>query len=130
MFKWISTLFTKNKKTIESKSPDAAVAVSFDEEMVYVQWPAKPMQTIAWPSLIGVAVETTDQGPFVEDVWWHLATKEKVITFPNGATGINEILSRLQNLPTFNNERLITAMTCAQNQMFILWDHEGRHQSP
>lgn len=72
-------------------------------------------------------METTGEGPFIEDVWWHLASTDSVITYPSEATGAEEILSRLQKFPDFNNERLIEAMTCAENHTFILWDHEGRH---
>lgn len=130
MFKWMSRMFKAEEKSSSRKSPYAAIQVGFNDEQIIVQWPDKPIETVAWSSLIGVAIETTDQGPFVEDVWWHLATREKVVTFPSEASGVDEILPKLQELPTFNNERLIAAMSCAQNQMFILWDHDGRHQSP
>ena len=50
--------------------------------------------------LFGVAVETNDQGPFAEDVWWHLASEEKVVTYPSEATGASEMLLRLQKIPT------------------------------
>lgn len=123
-------MFKAEEKSSSRKSPYAAIQVGFNDEQIIVQWPDKPIETVAWSSLIGVAIETTDQGPFVEDVWWHLATREKVVTFPSEASGVDEILPKLQELPTFNNERLIAAMSCAQNQMFILWDHDGRHQSP
>lgn len=133
MFKWIKSLFSKDKRGEEqvrsaSESPYAAVKVWFDEESAWSHWPDKEPQSAAWNKLIGVAVETTDQGPFVEDVWWHLATKEGVVTYPSEATGAGELLKRLQDIPTFNNERLIQAMSSTSNQTFILWDHEGRHQ--
>ncbi len=133
MFKWIKSLFSKNSSNKSqigqsSKSPYAAVKVWFDEERAWSHWPDKEPQSAAWSELIGVAVETTDQGPFVEDVWWHLATKEGVVTYPSEATGAGELLKRLQDIPTFNNERLIQAMSSTSNQTFILWDHEGRHQ--
>jgi len=110
-----------------SKSPYAAVRVWFDNEQAWVHYPSKEPESIKWDSLIGIAVETNDQGPFVEDVYWLLASEEKVISYPSEATGSEEMLKRLQEIPTFNNERLIEAMTCTGNQTFILWDHEGRH---
>lgn len=83
---------------------------------------------MAWNELIGIAVETTDEGPFVKDVWWHLATKYGVLTYPSEAMGTGELLKRLQKIPTFNNERLIQAMSSTSNQTLILWDDKGRHQ--
>ena len=129
MLKKIISLFKKYepKDNEVSKSPYAAVKVWFDKEHAWVHWPSKEPESIKWDSLIGVAVETTDQGPFVEDVYWLLASKEKVISYPSEASGSEEMLKRLQEIPTFNNERLIEAMTCTDNQTFILWDHEGRH---
>lgn len=135
MFKWLSSLFSKNESTEDTSqnlppagSSCAAVKVWFDKENAWVHWPEKEPQSIAWSKLIGVAIETTDEGPFVEDVWWHLATKEGVITYPSGAAGAGELLKRLQDIPTFNNERLIESMSSTQNQTFILWDSEGRHE--
>ncbi|MBU2876447.1 hypothetical protein [Aliiglaciecola lipolytica] len=129
MIKWISSLFSNKEDENQGvKSPYAAIKVCFDEKNVWVHWPEKEPQSIAWNELIGVAVETTDEGPFVEDVWWHLATKDGVITYPSEATGAGEFLRRLQDIPTFNNERLIKSMSSTENQTFILWDHEGRHE--
>ncbi|WP_331352348.1 hypothetical protein [Cellvibrio sp. UBA7671] len=133
MFDLILSLLAKFKlkKSAEKAgqaSPYAAVKVWFDEDYAHVRWPEKEPQSVAWSELIGVAVETTDQGPFVEDVWWHLATKNGVVTYPSEATGAGELLRRLQEIPSFNNERLIQAMASTSNQMFLLWDHEGRHK--
>jgi len=127
MLKWFSSIFKKKEDHTQTTSPYAVVKVSFDDEFAWVNWPEKEPQRIRWSSIIGIAVETTDEGPFVEDVWWHLAGIETVITYPGEATGAQGILSRLQEFPDFNNERLIEAMTCTENHTFILWDHEGRH---
>jgi len=124
----ISIFRTKPKSNPEGReSPYAKVKVSFDEESAFVQWPDKAAEAICFKDLIGVAVETTDKGPFIEDVWWHLASPEKVVTYPSEATGADKILNRLQQLPTFNNERLIQAMSSTDNKTFILWDKQGRH---
>lgn len=130
MLKKVLSIFKKpepqNKDV--SKSPYAAVKVWFDDQQAWVQWPSKEPESIKWDAIIGIAIETNDRGPFVEDVYWLLASKEKVISYPSEATGTEEMLKRLQEIPTFNNERLIEAMTCTDNQTFILWDHEGRHK--
>jgi hypothetical protein len=118
----------QNKDISKLKSPYEAVKVWFEDQQVWVQWPSKEPESIKWDAIIGIAIETNDQGPFVEDVYWLLASKEKVISYPSEATGTEEMLKRLQEIPTFNNERLIDAMTCTDNQTFILWDHEGRHK--
>lgn len=133
MFKWIKSLLSRTNSNDEqsasaSENPYAAAKVWFDEDRVWSRWPDKELQSAAWRELIGVAVETTDEGPFAADVWWHLATKDGVVTYPSDATGAGKLLKRLQKIPSFNNERLIQAMSSTSNQMFVLWDHEGRHQ--
>jgi hypothetical protein len=129
MLKKVLSIFRKpelqNKDV--SQSPYAAVKVWFDDQQAWVQWPSKEPESIKWDAIIGIAIETNDQGPFVEDVYWLLASEEKVIKYPSEATGSEEMLKRLQEIPTFNNESLIEAMTCTDNKTFILWDHEGRH---
>ena len=138
MLGWLSKFFKSKKPEAKlgqhpqavRKSPYAAVKVRCEGGLIHIEWPEKPAQVVAMDALIGVAVEITDQGPFVEDVWWHLATSETVATYPSEATGAGDLLSQLQSLPTFNNERLIQAMSSAQNNMFILWDKQGRHLAP
>lgn len=138
MLGWLSKFFKSEKSEVKlgqhsqpvRDNPYAAVKVRCEGGLIHIEWPEKPAQVVAMDALIGVAVETTDQGPFVEDVWWHLATSETVATYPSEATGAGELLSQLQLLPNFNNERLIQAMSSAQNNMFILWDKQGRHLAP
>ena len=100
----------------------STVKVWFDKEKIYVQWPEKEKESIHWPSIKIIAVETTDEGPWLEDIWWHIANEEMTLTYPNQANGADKILNQLQKMPNFNNENLIKAMTYVQNQTFILWD--------
>jgi hypothetical protein len=79
---------------------------------------------VAWNELSLVAIETNNQGPFVEDVFWVLATKEYSLRIPQSATGSTELLERLQSLPNFDNGSVISAMGCAEDRFFICWDSE------
>lgn len=107
---------------------EADVWVSFDSRRVEVSWPGKPPREIPWDELEGVAIETNDEGPFANDVMWLLGTRNGVVPFPNGATGINEILTPFQELPDFDNEAVVKAMTSVEKRVFVAWDRQGRHR--
>ena len=79
---------------------------------------------VAWNELSLVAIETNNEGPFMEDVFLVLATKKYSLRIPQSATGSNELLERLQSLPNFDNEAVISAMGCAEERIFICWDSE------
>lgn len=68
-----------------------------------------------------VIIETTDQGPFYPDVWWKIFTDEKVLIFPEGATGELEFFTEIQKLPEFNNEELAKSMSSTSNNLFVCW---------
>ncbi len=110
------------------KGPPSEFKVGFDENTVWVESPVGERKSLSWSELIGVAIRTTDQGPFVDDVFWLLASKKDVIVYPSTAEGSKELLGKLQELRDFNNERVMEAMFCAENKTFIVWDHEGRQK--
>ena len=63
---------------------------------------------------------TTSRGPFEEDVFF-------VLTYDDGATeaiphgGAKELLTRLQQLPGFDNETFIQAMGVSEEGISVLW---------
>jgi len=68
-----------------------------------------------------VAIITTDQGPFVDDVFWLMHFKN-IIMIPQGCPGEEKLLERIQRLPSFNNEQIIKAMSCSENETFVVWE--------
>jgi hypothetical protein len=72
------------------------------------------------PELIEVALMTTSQGPFEEDVFF-------VLTYDDGTNNSiplgegQELLTRLQELPGFDNETFIRAMAVSQDRVSVLW---------
>ncbi len=115
-----------NKKEKPTKLyPESKVVIEFDYEKIWCIWPGTPDQTMLWSELIGVAIKTTDEGPFAPDVFWILGAKDKVVMYPGGATGEQEMLSRLQELPNFNNESVISAACCTDNNVFICWEKDS-----
>jgi len=104
--------------------PEHLYNVTFDEHGIVVTDPRGGTQRVAWTEMTRVAVRTTDEGPFLPDVFWelHAGGDDPAIIFPGGATGENELLAELQRrLPGFDNDQMIAAMGSADNAYFPLW---------
>jgi len=114
--------FFKKKENPLKLDPEFRVNVGFDDERIWCSCPGELDQALLWTELTGVAIKTTDEGPFAPDVFWILGAKDKVLVFPGGATGEQEMLSRLQQLPDFNNQAVISAAACADNNVFVCWE--------
>ena len=68
--------------------------------------------------LVEIRIETNDQGPWIEDAEWVFVQRDGTETrFGNGQIE----LSRLQVLPGFDNSAVIRAMTCTENETFVVW---------
>lgn len=113
--------FFRKKERTTKLNPESQVIIQFDDERIWCIWPGEPEQTVLWTDLVGVAIKTTDDGPFAPDVFWVISAKDNVLLYPGGATGEQEILRRLQELPNFNNEAVIAAAGCTDNNVFVCW---------
>jgi hypothetical protein len=80
-------------------------------------------RTLRWDDLRGVLIETTDQGPFVEDVWWILIDSAGHCLIPQEVGG-EALLTRLQQLPNFDNDAVIAAMASVENNLFVCWQRQ------
>ena len=95
--------------------------VTVSEQGISCMRPNGIVESLTWDDLEVVAIETTDEGPFVADVFWFLAGETSGCVVPLGATGEDIMLKRLQTLPGFDNETLTKAMSSTSNARFVLW---------
>jgi hypothetical protein len=105
-------------------APQRAV-VSFDDEAVVCRRSNGMVETILWSDLQTVLIQTTDQGPFVDDVFWVLAGIESGCVVPSESEGMENLLERLQDLPNFDHQTVIKAMGCTENQEFVCWRRDA-----
>jgi hypothetical protein len=110
-------------------SPAEFFSVSFDDHEIKLIMPDGHAYIIPWSELRRVALETTNEGPFMDDVFWILSTKKHSLLVPQGARGEKELLGRLQQLPNFDNEAVISAMGCAENKLFLCWQSGNEKDS-
>jgi hypothetical protein len=103
---------------------EARCAVRFDDRIIAVRYPAGETRAIAWDELTLVGIKTTDEGPFVADVFWglHGPDGKPQVVYPQGATGEEGLLAEMQRrLVDFDNRQLIEAMGSTRNAFFVIW---------
>lgn len=80
----------------------------------------------AWDQLGVVAVRTTDEGPFIEDVYFVFQNhhEEPLLAVPQCADGTQTLVEAIQQLPGFDDENFIRAMGSTVDAWFECWKGE------
>jgi hypothetical protein len=99
------------------------VVTMTDEEITRIL-PNGESESVRFDDLIEVSIVTTDQGPFVEDLFY-------VLRGHNGAAIIGldwacrlNLLGKIAPLPKFDLEETIRASSSCENNVFVLWSEE------
>ena len=97
--------------------------VTYDDRGVARRLADGRVESIRWDQLAEVAIVTTDEGPFVDDVHWLLIGSDGTTgcAVPSETEGTADLLERLQKLPGFDNEAVIKAMGHTENARFVVW---------
>jgi hypothetical protein len=107
---------------------EALCAITFDDLTITVRYPDGDTRVIGWDELTLVGIKTTDEGPFVADVFWglHGPDGKPQVVYPQGATGEGELLAEMQGrLADFDNRQLIEAMGSTRDAYFVIWQRAG-----
>lgn len=121
MFRWLTSWFDQKKA---SALFEASVLVEDNGEEITSTYPDGTVQRINWNAVETVEIHTNDSGPWGADVWWLLRSSNTSCSYPQGATGEIELISKLQTLPGFNNREFIEAMGCTSNRKFVCWQKQ------
>lgn len=100
--------------------------VTFDDEGVTRTRRDGLVEHVGWDELLSVDIATTNEGPWVDDVFWLLSAGDHGCVVPSEAEGMAELLLRLHELPGFDDEAVIRAMGCTDNERFAVWSRESR----
>jgi hypothetical protein len=68
-----------------------------------------------------IGVETTDQGPFVEDVFWILKRGTMRIRIGDPHPVFKVLMDRVGSLEGFDWRPFIEAQSCGDNRYFLCW---------
>jgi hypothetical protein len=102
--------------------PESVYVVRLSKSAVSCTHPNGTVESVTWDDLWRVEIVTTDEGPFLPDVFWILDGSEGSCVVPQGATGVRELLARLQQFPGFRNEAVIEAGPSTANRRFLCWE--------
>lgn len=98
-----------------------AIAVEIDEEWIVCKRGLTRREAVRWSDLKAVLIETTDQGPFQNDVFWVLVGEANRCVVPQEAEGSQRLLAKLQRLAGFDSNVVVEAMGSAENRTFVCW---------
>ena len=99
--------------------------VEIDEEKLTIIWSNNQTEVFFLKDLKKVALITTDEGPFKPDIFW-LLMFEFPIMIPSDELipGSLAITDFILELPKFNYEKFIEAMSSTRNNAFELWQRD------
>ena len=107
----------------KSRMAPEEVFVSFDHEGITVIWPDGEKPYARWLDIENIVIETTEDGPFYEDAWWCFSIANYSIRIPNSAQGLGDLISELIKRGA-DEKRIIEAMGCTSNRMFLIWEKD------
>jgi hypothetical protein len=97
------------------------ITVTIDEEWITCRRGTARAEAVRWSDLKAVLIETTDQGPFRNDVFWVLVGANSRCVVPQEAEGSQALLAKLQTLAGFDSNVVVDAMGSAENRTFLCW---------
>jgi hypothetical protein len=102
--------------------PESQFVIHMTDSAVSCQRPDGMVETVRWDDLERIDILTNSDGPFAPDCFWLLIGPETTgCCIPQGATGDVELLTRMQQLPGFNNQVFMEALGSHQEAIFTCW---------
>lgn len=103
-----------------SGNPEAGITV--DDEGVRRLLADGTEESVSWTDLSEVAIRTTPEGPWKEDVFFLLMKDGGGgCAVPAGHPSADELMSRLQSMTDFDNDAFVEAMTTTEDGLFVVW---------
>lgn len=82
---------------------------------------SKDSNNLKWNDVLEILIETNDQGPIADDVFFVLATRDVEIKIPQTDSNAEELFMRLQGFEGFDNQTFIDSMSSSENKRFVCW---------
>lgn len=92
-----------------------------DGNTLTVKRPFRKCVFVKIDDLDEIGVETTDQGPFVEDVFWILKKGKMRIRIGDPHPVFKMLMDTLGSLEGFDWQPFVEAQSCTDNRYFMCW---------
>jgi len=113
--------FLKKKLPESGKQPEDYYNVTITDKFVLVEHPKWGSSQIDWKEIVEIKIITTDEGPFLPDVWIVLIGNGSKCQIPQGAKEYDVIYDLISKYEGFNFENVIAAASCTENKEFLVW---------
>src|SRR3989442_827678 len=100
-------------------APYLRINYSLDGQTITVKRPFARNVSVRINELDEIGVETTDQGPFVEDVFLVLKRGATRIRIPDLHPVFKKLMDRFGSLDGFDWRPFVEAMSCTENHYFL-----------
>ena len=116
-------MFAKLRDWLEKKSPNHArqTRFSFDGTTITAEGPFARRVSVKLDDIREIGIETTDRGPFVEDVFWLINRDTDALRIPQDSPIFQALMDIFGKWDGFDWGPFIKAMSCAENQYFLCW---------
>ena len=107
----------------QARQPQAGWRVEIDDDALTVHPPDAGRFVTPMADIARIEIRTSDAGPWSADLHWFFfgADGEAMAVFPQGARGEEAAVDRLTELPGFDHDAMIKAVTCTENAVFPVW---------
>ena len=109
-------------------NPEGLFTVIMTEEGNACEHPQRKREFIQWDEINEIGIVTTDEGPFLPDLWLLLIGDNNGCSIPQGAVGYQELYDRISQFPGFDFQAVIEASMCTDNARFTCWKRSGLYK--
>ena len=113
-------------KPIGAIAPYMRTSYSCDGTTVTVKPPFRHGCSVRIDDLDEIGLETTNQGPIVEDVFLILKKADLRIRIGDPHPIFRELMDHFGSLPGFDWKPFAEAMSCSDNRYFVCWRRENK----
>ena len=107
------------RRRSQRRKPAHAVTVTVEDEHFTVV-EGKTCVSVHWGDITRITAITTNDGPWLDDLFYHVVYAGGDLTLPSEANGVAAFVDKLRTLPGFDNEALGRANGSAQNNSFVV----------
>jgi hypothetical protein len=121
-------MFKKLRTWFEKQSPNHRrhIRYAFDGQTITADGPLAQRVSVRVEDIHEIGIETTETGPFVEDVFWLINRDTDGLRVPQESPVFETLMKHFGSLEGFNWEPFADAMACTDCRYFICWRRANR----